>query len=234
VTAITSVCASNLKRLQSSRLEKGSPRPRPPTDVRIWRSNPAPSSSDSVFHRDVAQPGSALAWGARGREFKSRRPDQIFPFSERTKLGSGADPVHLWRRISRIIVVITTKGCGNEGRKSDTSEPFVRPHRVHRRRRQILAMVAIPHNAILHRFRDCLSALSQHRRSRLELGKIRQPNRCGWRSQRCSCTRDGLVNHRNRRGLQAYPHQPLINRDYNKRVAASSISPPGYLPKRGR
>ncbi len=26
--------------------------------------------------RDVAQPGSALAWGARGREFKSRRPDQ--------------------------------------------------------------------------------------------------------------------------------------------------------------
>jgi hypothetical protein len=31
---------------------------------------------DSGFHRDVAQPGSALAWGARGREFKSRRPDQ--------------------------------------------------------------------------------------------------------------------------------------------------------------
>ncbi len=25
--------------------------------------------------RDVAQPGSALAWGARGREFESRRPD---------------------------------------------------------------------------------------------------------------------------------------------------------------
>lgn len=28
----------------------------------------------NVF-RDVAQSGSALAWGARGREFKSRRPD---------------------------------------------------------------------------------------------------------------------------------------------------------------
>ncbi len=27
--------------------------------------------------RGVAQPGSALAWGARGREFESRRPDQI-------------------------------------------------------------------------------------------------------------------------------------------------------------
>jgi hypothetical protein len=27
--------------------------------------------------RDVAQPGRALAWGARGRQFKSARPDQI-------------------------------------------------------------------------------------------------------------------------------------------------------------
>ncbi len=26
--------------------------------------------------RDVAQPGSAFAWGAKGREFKSRHPDQ--------------------------------------------------------------------------------------------------------------------------------------------------------------
>ncbi len=28
------------------------------------------------FCRGVAQPGSALAWGARGRVFESRRPDQ--------------------------------------------------------------------------------------------------------------------------------------------------------------
>ena len=28
-------------------------------------------------NRDVAQPGSALAWGARGRVFESLRPDQI-------------------------------------------------------------------------------------------------------------------------------------------------------------
>ena len=28
------------------------------------------------YFRDVAQPGSALAWGARGRQFKSGRPDQ--------------------------------------------------------------------------------------------------------------------------------------------------------------
>ena len=30
----------------------------------------------STFLRGVAQPGSALAWGARGRRFKSCRPDQ--------------------------------------------------------------------------------------------------------------------------------------------------------------
>jgi hypothetical protein len=43
---------------------------------RIQRSTPFAVNLDSVFHRDVAQHGSALAWGARGREFKSRRPDQ--------------------------------------------------------------------------------------------------------------------------------------------------------------
>src|SRR5581483_300635 len=30
-----------------------------------------------VSRRDVAQPGRALAWGARGRQFKSARPDQF-------------------------------------------------------------------------------------------------------------------------------------------------------------
>ena len=35
--------------------------------------------------RGVAQPGSALAWGARGREFESRRPDQ------KTKMRSSQD-----------------------------------------------------------------------------------------------------------------------------------------------
>lgn len=28
------------------------------------------------FRRDVAQPGSAFAWGARGRWFESSRPDE--------------------------------------------------------------------------------------------------------------------------------------------------------------
>ena len=30
--------------------------------------------------RDVAQPGSAHAWGACGRRFKSSRPDQFSPY----------------------------------------------------------------------------------------------------------------------------------------------------------
>ena len=33
--------------------------------------------SESCKQRSVAQPGSALAWGARGRGFKSRRSDSI-------------------------------------------------------------------------------------------------------------------------------------------------------------
>ena len=33
---------------------------------------------EEQYRRSVAQPGSALAWGARGPEFKSRRSDQSF------------------------------------------------------------------------------------------------------------------------------------------------------------
>ena len=37
-----------------------------------------PASADKPKHRrGVAQPGSALAWGARGRVFESLRPDHI-------------------------------------------------------------------------------------------------------------------------------------------------------------
>ena len=31
----------------------------------------------TLRHRDVAQLGSALPWGGRGREFKSHRSDQV-------------------------------------------------------------------------------------------------------------------------------------------------------------
>ncbi len=38
-------------------------------------------SVDFLPSRDVAQPGRALAWGARGRQFKSARPDQFLEIS---------------------------------------------------------------------------------------------------------------------------------------------------------
>jgi hypothetical protein len=41
-------------------------------------SNPSSYGSGSFLRRDVAQPGRALAWGARGRQFKSARPDHSF------------------------------------------------------------------------------------------------------------------------------------------------------------
>ena len=40
--------------------------------------DPINASGYTAPLRGVAQPGSALAWGARGREFESRRPDQGF------------------------------------------------------------------------------------------------------------------------------------------------------------
>ncbi len=39
---------------------------------------PFSCAADFLCRRDVAQPGRALAWGARGRQFKSARPDHFF------------------------------------------------------------------------------------------------------------------------------------------------------------
>ena len=44
--------------------------------MRIGVSGGAEVRFEEQIRRSVAQPGSALAWGARGREFKSRRSDQ--------------------------------------------------------------------------------------------------------------------------------------------------------------
>ena len=51
--------------------------------------------------RGVAQPGSALAWGARGREFESRRPDQSF---ESRRASFRASPFFSGGRSVRILV----------------------------------------------------------------------------------------------------------------------------------
>jgi hypothetical protein len=38
-------------------------------------------------HRGVAQLGSAVAWGAKGRRFKSCRPDHLFESDSKVRLG---------------------------------------------------------------------------------------------------------------------------------------------------
>ena len=48
-------------------------------------------------NRDVAQPGSALAWGARGREFESRHPDQQKALRNRKAFFMGASQAQLER-----------------------------------------------------------------------------------------------------------------------------------------
>src|SRR5260370_34610154 len=52
------------------------------TTNRIWLAKPALTAGRMAgirrtVHRGVAQPGSALAWGASGRWVKSSRPDQF-------------------------------------------------------------------------------------------------------------------------------------------------------------
>ena len=42
--------------------------------------------------RGVAQPGSAPAWGAGGREFKSLRPDQFFTGFRKARVSQGLGP----------------------------------------------------------------------------------------------------------------------------------------------
>jgi hypothetical protein len=45
--------------------------------VKFRSKTPSAALAAEPFRRDVAQPGRALAWGARGRQFKSARPDQF-------------------------------------------------------------------------------------------------------------------------------------------------------------
>ena len=47
--------------------------------------------------RRVAQPGSALAWGARGREFESRHADHLFPMKSTGYSSQGCDPFFFLR-----------------------------------------------------------------------------------------------------------------------------------------
>ena|ERR1700733_402107 len=71
---------------------KISPKPdqKQPAGGKILELNPIRRKmhcSGFLPRRDVAQPGRALAWGARGRQFKSARPDQLSWGPSQTTLG---------------------------------------------------------------------------------------------------------------------------------------------------
>ncbi len=72
-------------------------------------------AEDTEFpsRRDVAQPGSALAWGARGRRFKSARPDHSF--STRKPAGTveafNCRPTQYPKFASRRAAAATKKDC---------------------------------------------------------------------------------------------------------------------------
>src|ERR1700678_982610 len=65
-------------------------------------SQPYPLIFDGGFLpcRDVAQPGRALAWGARGRQFKSARPDHS-TCCQRSAISSQLPPLLLLARANQ-------------------------------------------------------------------------------------------------------------------------------------
>jgi hypothetical protein len=60
--------------------------------------------------RDVAQSGSALQWGCRGRGFKSRRPDSVGPSFGRSSFGVN---------LNRLIIALMAAGLIACGRSAD-------------------------------------------------------------------------------------------------------------------
>jgi hypothetical protein len=77
--------------------------------------------------RDVAQPGSAHAWGACGRRFKSSRPDHIFftaefaEYAERKIILRSQRPLRLiYRGVAQLGSAL---GSGPRGRRFKSSRP---------------------------------------------------------------------------------------------------------------
>src|SRR5712672_3232779 len=67
-------------------------------------------------YRGVAQPGSALAWGASGRWFKSSRPDHKRPLIFRTFSGrSGASSFGFWAAGSKLVAKVAAFLSGTTG-----------------------------------------------------------------------------------------------------------------------
>ncbi len=77
----------------------------------------------SRLNRDVAQPGSAHAWGAWGRRFKSCHPDF---FCSLTNLLTFCNPLF----INNVAQHRSASRCNREGRRFKLSEAVSRPKGV--------------------------------------------------------------------------------------------------------
>ena len=82
---------------------------------------PSAASRRSDQGRGVAQPGSAHAWGACGRRFKSGRPDQLEIASAR-----GRDAMSLTRRETVLDLPHQRRGAGIIGRNGPRQAAFIK------------------------------------------------------------------------------------------------------------
>ena len=74
------LCLRESKCLSTARRDQAGGRRQPTLSLVYTEQDPkAGSPGPARLCRDVAQPGRALAWGARGRQFKSARPDHSNP-----------------------------------------------------------------------------------------------------------------------------------------------------------
>ncbi len=92
----------------------------------------APLQFRSFVDRDVAQPGSALQWGCRGRGFKSRRPDSGQAGLQGVGLVVPAHSVSFapftseesMRRWVLITLLLAPTACGTSGEKASATGGF--------------------------------------------------------------------------------------------------------------
>jgi hypothetical protein len=77
-----------------------------------------------VRRRGVAQPGSASALGAEGREFESLHPDHLFPFPNSWPINLRNDSPRISRisafsskLVQKLFVMLPQSGCGRPDRQ---------------------------------------------------------------------------------------------------------------------
>src|SRR5229473_5752104 len=83
-------------------------------------------SSGFLPSRDVAQPGRALAWGARGRQFKSARPDHLICLHPDVLVFPANQEKHFDQKLPSPTIVESSNRVTLVGARSSGSFPFDR------------------------------------------------------------------------------------------------------------